>query len=122
MNREALREMAEALPPGAAVPLPREWVLELLAAAPDPGQPDLFSVAQLAERYGQGASTVRTRLEQGEFPGAFKVGRAWRVPRTTVEATEGAKGTERVERAALAPRKPGRGLGAWRGVNADRQS
>lgn len=34
MNREALRSLAEALPVGTALPVPREWLLELLAAAP----------------------------------------------------------------------------------------
>lgn len=39
-RRDALRELVEALPPGTAVPLPREWVLELLPpAAPDPAPP-----------------------------------------------------------------------------------
>jgi hypothetical protein len=31
-DRAALRALAEALPPGAAVPVPREWLLELLGA------------------------------------------------------------------------------------------
>ena len=38
-NRDALRALAEALPEGAALPVPREWLLELLAGATAPELP-----------------------------------------------------------------------------------
>ena len=33
-HRAHLRALADALPPGSAVPVPREWLLELLANSP----------------------------------------------------------------------------------------
>lgn len=55
-RREALRLLAEGLPAGAAVPVPREWLLELLEGPP--GRPQLvatepeplLTVAQAAAR------------------------------------------------------------------------
>lgn len=57
--REHLRALADALPPGAAVSVPREWLLELLAApgpAPAPAPPaadePLLTVQEVADRFG----------------------------------------------------------------------
>ena len=36
MNAAGLRELAASLPPGTAVPVPREWLLELLASNSPP--------------------------------------------------------------------------------------
>lgn len=94
--------MVEAVPPGGAVTIPRDWLASELAvpgggAAGDAGR-DL-TVEQLAERLNRKPSTVRGWLEQGLFPGAYhlpasgkwseKTGRprvgAWRIPVAAVD-------------------------------------
>lgn len=131
MDRNALRSLAEALPAGAAVPVPREWLLDLLGERPSgeatavgPADP---TVADLAERFGRSRSTVRWWIEAGRFPGAYRLrGREWRVPAAGVAAFES---TERSGAAGPAPRPPGVSvvprtrpatvdLGAWRGVRS----
>jgi predicted DNA-binding transcriptional regulator AlpA len=39
------------------------------------------SVAEVAKRLGVGRCRINALLAQGRFPGAFKVGRVWVVPR-----------------------------------------
>jgi hypothetical protein len=94
---ETLRVLAEALPPGSVVPVPREALLELVAAsAQGPGTdrdhvvpPVDLTVMDVALRYGRHASTVRAWLERGLFPGAYRLHhREWRVPRTALVAFE----------------------------------
>jgi hypothetical protein len=93
--RAALQALTEALPEGAVVPVPREWLLELLAGsseAPWPG-PSLgadLTVADLARRFGRARSTIRQWLEQGAFVGAyhFRGGREWRVPPASQPAAD----------------------------------
>jgi excisionase family DNA binding protein len=83
----SLRTLASALPPGQAVPVPREWLLELLdgmpAAAPVrdlPAGMDL-TCRQLADMLGRDGSTVRGWVSRGDFPGAYRLhGREWRIP------------------------------------------
>lgn len=108
-----LRALAEALPMGTAVPIPREVLLELLAPAPAvlPAPADL-TVTDLCARFSRGASAVRAWLERGDFPGAYKLkGRDWRVPAAAVEAFEAAQ-------RGPAPGQQGEtgDLGAWRRV------
>lgn len=88
----ALRAIAEALPDGAAVPVPRKWLLELLAAAgrdtdavplADP------TVEEIGARYGRARSTIRGWCEAGHFPGAYRLhDREWRIPTAAIEAFE----------------------------------
>ena len=92
---EALRVLAEALPPGSVVPVPREALLELVTAA-SAGHgteavvpPVDLTVTDVALRYSRHASTVRAWLERGLFPGAYRLHhREWRVPRTALAAFE----------------------------------
>jgi hypothetical protein len=109
-----LRALAEALPVGAAVPVPREWVLELLAAgvstaaAAAPMDP---TVEAVASRYGRAPSTVRGWCEAGRFPGAYKLhDREWRIPSAAIEAFDA------VQRERPAGRRGGgvRSLDDWR--------
>lgn len=41
--------------------------------------PDLLTIPQAAKRLGIATVTAYRMAEKGEFPGAFKVGRHWRV-------------------------------------------
>jgi len=97
-----LRTLAEALPAGAAVPVPREWLLHLLAGqgAPTPASaPADPTVEEIAARYGRAASTIRGWCEAGRFPGAYKLrDREWRIPLAALEAFDAQQ--RRCERAS----------------------
>jgi hypothetical protein len=89
--RAGLHALAMALPEGAAVPVPRAWLLELLDGAGDRPtltvEPADLTAVQVAARFGRHASTVRLWLERGLFPGAYKLrGRDWRVPPSALAA------------------------------------
>jgi hypothetical protein len=81
-----LRAVAEALPAGTPVPVPREILLELLASRAGSVQPSAMppadlTVADLCARFSRKPSAVRAWLERGDFEGAYKLkGRDWRVP------------------------------------------
>jgi hypothetical protein len=113
--RQHYRAVAEALPVGTAVSVPRELLLELLEASAGRLQtsavsPDL-TVADLCTRFSRKPSAVRAWLERGDFPGAYRLnGREWRVPPAAVEAFEAAQ-------RGAAPGgtgESGKDLGAWR--------
>jgi hypothetical protein len=106
---ERLRQAAELLPPGAAVTLPREALLEALGGPPDVATPATpagdLTVAEVAAQLRRKPSTIRGWLEAGRFTGAYhlpasgklsvpkepgikpqpKVG-AWRVPQSAIDA------------------------------------
>jgi Helix-turn-helix domain len=116
-----LRALAEALPEGSAVPVPKAWLLELLDAgrldpAQAPAAADL-TVAQVAARFGRNPSTVRGWIERGFIPGAYRFqAREWRVPAASLEAFEANQRTAGSPRSAGTTRGQ-RGtvdLGAWR--------
>lgn len=46
----------------------------------------LLSIPEVARRFDVHESTVRRMLYRGELPGAFKIGRIWKVPETELEA------------------------------------
>ena len=106
-DRDGLRRLAEALPPGAAVSVPREWLLELLADPGQAGGPDL-TVPELAKLFTRSEASVRSWLERGEFEGAYKLGgKAWRIPRAAVTGFR--------ERQASRPQESGAvSLSDWR--------
>jgi hypothetical protein len=123
--RPHYRAVAQALPEGAAIPVPREWLLELLAgtAAPAPVSPlppaDL-TIPELARRYDRRPGTVREWCEAGRFPGAYKLNdREWRIPASAV-ITFDLQSRERPTKQRKARRKTARAgagqntLGAWR--------
>jgi len=85
-DRDALRRLAEALPPGAPLTVPREWILALLGDGGATDGPD-YTVAELAAVFSRSESTVRGWCDGGEFEGAYKLGgKSWRVPRAAVPA------------------------------------
>ena len=109
LNR--LRRLAEAVPAGGAVIVPRDWLdaeLQALSSGLEDGN-DL-TVAQVAESLNRPESTILHWLDSGRLTGAYKRGKVWRVPP-----------------AALEKRRPGRApadeparLNAWRTVHRSR--
>jgi hypothetical protein len=119
-----LRAIAELLPPGGAVTLPREALLEALAEVQTSALGAPLTVAQIAVRLHRTASTVRGWCETGRFAGAFKLnGRDWRVPAPALEAFESeqrapAADVRPLRRSDKQPRRTKRGvktssLGDW---------
>jgi hypothetical protein len=86
-----LRALAEALPPGAAVPVPREWLLDLLEGAghndPDASSagPDL-TVAEVAAELQCPANRVREAITKRQLIGYRVPGVVgWRVTRRALD-------------------------------------
>jgi len=110
---DRLRELAERLPPGAAVTLTRDGLLELAAVAggrveETAPQAD-FTVDELALRFHRSPSTIRDWCEHGRLGGAYKLnGRDWRIPEAAVDAF--------VARQRRQPQEPLARLSAWRAV------
>jgi excisionase family DNA binding protein len=87
--RDALQALVAAVPVDAAVTVPAAWVRELLGGAPTTVQAPVVAdlgVPELAALLRFKPSTVRGWLEQGRFPGAYLLGRRWRVPPDAVNA------------------------------------
>src|SRR5947199_7895652 len=90
---ESLRAALAAMPPGTLVP--RDWVLEQVSdgspSLPTVEPPALLArvdmtIRDLAELFGKQPSTVRSWVERGDFPGAYKLhGKEWRVPAGSVQ-------------------------------------
>lgn len=123
MTLDELRRMAELLPAGASVTLPREALLDALAgsvlepAPPGPRSGVDLTVAQLAEHLGRGESTIRTWLERGDLPGAYRNhGREWRIPQAAVDAMQRAEATRHRREARKREGSSDRvtDIGAWR--------
>src|SRR4051812_42516508 len=89
-----LWELAKALPAGTPVPVPQGVLIELLEESDyqmhPAGEAADPTVETIAARYGRAASTVRGWCEAGRFPGAYKLGREWRIPAAGVSAFEAA--------------------------------
>jgi hypothetical protein len=119
--REHLRALAEALPPGSAIPVPREWLLELLGD-PEPLQTSATTVAadltaaQVARIIGRKPSTIRGWLETGLLEGYKLNGREWRVTPMAVEAFQARQRNGKRSEGSGPGDRPVRGLGDWRSV------
>ena len=117
-----LRRVVEALPPGASLGLPREYLLEVLpaATAAGPGDTADFTLEAVAARFGRSRSTVRGWLEAGRLPGAYKLrGRSWRIPPAALDAFLEAERSALPSRAPAAGRlKRGQALSDWRKARA----
>ena len=119
---EQLRRVAEALPPGASVLLPREALLEALGDGPrqtddSPEVADL-TIEQVARRFGRSRSTIRGWITTGKLAGAYRFrAREWRVPPAALLAFEEA---ERRGRPQGGPSgRKGETLSDWRTVTRD---
>ena len=117
--RESLRSLTEALPAGTAVPVPREWLLELLDGGTKLPEPtDIpaadLTVEEVAQRFNRHTSTVRGWIAQGRFAGAYRLrGREWRIPATGLAAFEEA---ERGAEVAAPASKTQADISDWRRV------
>jgi excisionase family DNA binding protein len=101
--RDAYRVIAEALPAGSAVPVPREMLLEWLGESCEaPAAVDL-DVQAVADLLGRKASTVRSWCASGRLRGYRLNSREWRVtPAALAAFQEQQRGDAPVS------------LGAWR--------
>ena len=107
---ERLRIAAEHLPPGTAVSVSREDLLEALAAVPHGGD---LTVAEVAKRLRRSRSSVRGYLERGELRGYRFRRREWRVtPAAVAEFEERERTGTRQGRRAPTGRSVE--LGQWR--------
>jgi hypothetical protein len=109
----ALRILASAWPVGIPVPIPREWLLELLEDLPsaavrsDPEPADL-TVAEVAARYGRSPSTVRGWIVRGALTGVYKFqNREIRIPLAALATFEANQRTVETPRPA-APHRASR--------------
>jgi len=108
---DRLRKLAEAVPAGGAVIVPRDWLdSELQALSSELGDGDELTVAQVAASLNRPESTIRDWLDSGRLTGAYKRGKVWRVPRTALN-----KG-----RLGRAPQDELARLNAWRRVHHSR--
>ena len=105
----------DGLPEDGSVTLPVSWLRKQLEDDASPDQPSHLAgctVAELATELGSAQSTVRDWLNRGDFPGAYKLGRSWRIPRADVRAfIERARGGEGETSRC---REKSVDLGAWR--------
>ncbi len=89
---DRLRQALELLPGGASITLPREALLEVLGGpvgVPSATPPGDLTVPEVADRFRRSPSTIRSWLETGRFPEAYKLNsRDWRVPLAAVEEFE----------------------------------
>ena len=107
---ERLRQLAEALPPGGAVTVPRDFIVELAREIASAGERDL-TVREVAAQFGRSPSTVRAWLERGALRGYHFRGREWRVTRVALAEFRG-----REQHAEVPVRQPRKAadLAAWR--------
>ncbi|MDB4890349.1 MAG: hypothetical protein JWL61_2204 [Gemmatimonadetes bacterium] len=112
---DALRAIADPLPPGSGVMLPVEWlraVADMQERAPNKpacGDVDL-TVREVAELLDRKASTVRGWCASGKLEAYRLNSREWRIPREALRALQ-----ER-QRSAMKAANPAASvdLGAWR--------
>ena len=84
---DRLRKLAEAVPVGGAVIVPRDWLeVQLQTLSWEPVDGNDLTVAQVAELLNRPESTIRDWLDSGRLAGAYKRGRVWRVPRAALES------------------------------------
>jgi len=85
-----LRALLTSLPSGALLPV--DWLVDQLgsstASAPEMSTaPEVdLTVADLARLFSKRPSTMRGWIERGDFSGAYKLGKEWRIPASSVAA------------------------------------
>jgi hypothetical protein len=82
--------LVEALPPNTVVPVPAGWLRDILGAGvaePASGSSLVdLTCEDVGQLFDRSASTVRAWCAAGQFPGAYRLGREWRIPRGAIEA------------------------------------
>jgi excisionase family DNA binding protein len=123
VDRDALRSIALSLPAGSAVPVPREWLLDLLdgSGGEAPAGPD-YTVAEVAARFGRATSTVRTWILAGELRAYRLRGREHRITPQALQEFEARQRTVKPEDTGqhvgrLRPRGRAVDLGAYRNAS-----
>jgi hypothetical protein len=92
VDRDALLRIAQALPDGSAIPVPRAWLLELLEGteAPRASRAPLeldLTPEEAGAALHRAPVTIRAYCNAGLVPGAYRLrGRQWRIPRAALEA------------------------------------
>ena len=114
----SLRDALRGLPSETLLPV--HWIRAQLEDEPDDRSPVApaagWTVEALADALGKAPSTVRTWVNAGELPGAFKFKGAWRIPQSALDAMlakEAARHRSDLEADADAAVKAA-DLGAWR--------
>lgn len=103
VDRDALFRIAQALPDGTAVPVPRAWLLELLEGTEAPGVTSApLEVDLTPEEVGaalhRSPVTIRAYCNAELIPGAYRLrGRQWRIPRAALEAFQAAERAKEVK-------------------------
>jgi len=122
--RSHLQALADALPADAVATVPVAWLRALLAAnrdtTPAEGPPPDLTIAQVAERFGRAASTIRGWIASGHLGGAYHFrGRELRIPASAVldfEARQRPAAAISHARPSRQREKPGPDLSGWRNV------
>lgn len=56
------------------------------AGAESPQNPHIFTAEEVADKLRLHRKVVSRMVARGDFPGAFKAGRDWRIPQSSVDA------------------------------------
>jgi hypothetical protein len=97
VDRAALLRLAQALPDGTAVPVPRAWLLELLEGteAPSAGAVPVdvdLTPEEAGAAFQRSPVTIRAYCNAGLIPGAYRLReRQWRIPRAALAAFQAAE-------------------------------
>jgi hypothetical protein len=97
VDRDALLRLAQALPDGTAVPVPRAWLLEILEGTEAPGATSAplgmdLTPEEAGAALHRSPVTIRAYCNAGLVPGAYRLrGRQWRIPRAALEAFQEAE-------------------------------
>jgi len=121
---ERLERLSKALPPGVAVVLFREHLVELARGenALPGAEPALtdgqdlqvdLTVSQVAQAFGRTPNTVRRWLNSGDLEGYRFHGRQWRITRSAIETFQE---RQRKGQQTVRARNGTRPLDAWRMV------
>ena len=113
---ERLAQVARLLPPGSAVLLPLESLLE--EGQHDNGSDDRLAdltVNEVAKELGRSPSAIRGWCAIGHIPGAYKLrGREWRIPQAALSEFIGRQANKQEPVCTPSHRKRGADLGSWR--------